>query len=70
MLITGSKFYRGPPFSGAVLVPAPIMERLTVTETDLAPGLGYFLSSNEVPSSLSSWKTALKDIDNTGLALR
>jgi hypothetical protein len=28
VLITGSKFYRGPPFSGAVVVPAKIMNQL------------------------------------------
>lgn len=28
VLLTGSKFFRGPPFSGAVLVPGSIMERL------------------------------------------
>lgn len=28
VLITGSKFFRGPPFSGAVLVPPPIMKKL------------------------------------------
>jgi hypothetical protein len=70
VLITGSKFYRGPPFSGAVLIPSQIMERLVMTESSIAPGLGYFLSSNEVPKALSSWKAALNDTDNTGLALR
>lgn len=28
VLITGSKFYRGPPFSGGVIVPAEIMSQL------------------------------------------
>jgi hypothetical protein len=28
VLITGSKFFRGPPFSGAVIVPSVIMEEL------------------------------------------
>mmetsp|Transcript_325 Transcript_325/g.868 ORF Transcript_325/g.868 Transcript_325/m.868 type:complete len:200 (-) Transcript_325:16-615(-) len=46
------------------------MERLLMTDTTLAPGLSYFLSSNEVPSALTSWRTALKDTSNTGLALR
>jgi hypothetical protein len=70
VLITGSKFYRGPPFSGAVLVPSLVMERLMMTDATLAPGLSYFLSSNEVPSALTSWRQALKDQNNTGLALR
>ena len=48
VLITGSKFYRGPPFSGAALVPASIMERLVRTPVDMPRGLRRFLSRNEV----------------------
>jgi hypothetical protein len=39
VLITGSKFFRGPPFSGAVLVPGSIMERLILTDVDMPSGL-------------------------------
>ena len=28
VLLTGSKFFRGPPFSGAVIVPPKIMSKL------------------------------------------
>jgi len=36
VLFTGSKFYRGPPFSGAVLVPPVIMEQLEQLDHRLA----------------------------------
>ena len=72
VLITGSKFYRGPPFSGAVLIPSQIMEQLRLSPGQplIAPGLGYFLSSSELPKELSSWKVQLGGSENTGLALR
>eukprot|EP00277_Geminigera_cryophila_P001574 CAMPEP_0179416164 /NCGR_PEP_ID=MMETSP0799-20121207/6642_1 /TAXON_ID=46947 /ORGANISM="Geminigera cryophila, Strain CCMP2564" /LENGTH=489 /DNA_ID=CAMNT_0021188997 /DNA_START=57 /DNA_END=1526 /DNA_ORIENTATION=+ len=70
VLITGSKFYRGPPFSGAVLVPGSIMERLILTDVDMPAGLRHFMSANEVPPALADWRSALKEEDNVGLALR
>ena len=51
VLTTGSKFYRGPPFAGAVLVPASIMERLARTEIAMPRGLRRFLTRNEVRAS-------------------
>ena len=70
VLITGSKFFRGPPFSGAVLVPGAIMERLILTDVDMPAGLRQFLSANEVPPALADWRSALTQSDNVGLALR
>jgi len=70
VLITGSKFFRGPPFSGAVIVPGSIMERLVLTDVDMPSGLRKFITSNDVPPALESWRSALKKDDNTGLALR
>lgn len=70
VLITGSKFFRGPPFSGAVLVPGSIMERLIMTDVDMPAGLQRFLTANDVPPALADWRNGLKDVDNLGLALR
>ena len=70
VLITGSKFYRAPPFCGAVLVPGRIMERLILTDVDMPAGLRHFMSANDVPPALSDWRAALKPADNVGLALR
>jgi hypothetical protein len=67
---TGSKFLRAPPFCGAVLVPGRIMERLILTDVDMPAGLRHFMSCNEVPPALADWRSALKPVDNVGLALR
>lgn len=62
-LITGSKFFRGPPFSGAVIVPAAMMNQLKAldTETPVPAGLNTFMGKNEVPRELESWRSSLKD---------
>lgn len=78
VLFTGSKFYQGPPFSGAVIIPKGIADQLR----DLpAPkplhmfsrrGLGGFLTDKELPECLQHWAPLLADEDsnNVGLALR
>lgn len=78
VLFTGSKFYQGPPFCGAVIIPKAIAEQLR----DLpAPkprhmfsryGLGGFLTDKELPECLKHWAPLLADEDsnNVGLALR
>lgn len=63
MLITGSKFYRGPPFSAAILVPTEIMDQL-VSEQDNAKipqGLNTFIGKSEIPEELQKWRDQLKD---------
>jgi len=62
-LITGSKFFRGPPFSGGVIVPAKIMKQLQAldTENPVPAGLNTFMGKNEVPRELESWRNSLKD---------
>lgn len=77
VLVTGSKFYQGPPFAGAVIVPPRIAEVLrgapapfpsTMYDADL--GLGAFLSRREMPTSLGHWSDKLSSRNNIGLALR
>jgi len=43
VLITGSKFFRGPPFSGAVLIPKHIVDKAKSTKTSLPHGLHTFI---------------------------
>lgn len=47
VLITGSKFYRGPPFSGAVFVAPSVMKQLMEKEkeggVDMPQGLKTFV---------------------------
>lgn len=70
VLFTGSKFFRGPPFSGAVFVPKFWMEKLESTKSGIPESLNTFIGKNEVPSELSSWRDSLQPSSNIGLALR
>ena len=72
VLITGSKFFRGPPFSGGVIVPSVIMEELQELGSDcvIPDGLNSFIGKNEVPRELRSWRNQLGDNQNPSLALR
>lgn len=77
VLFTGSKFYQGPPFCAAVILPEAIAEKLRKSpalEGGIfgGRGLGAFLTDKELPSCLKSWKGSLRkeDTNNVGLALR
>lgn len=76
VLITGSKFFRGPPFSGACIVPKSIMSKLLKIQSDqvykkpVAAGLNTFMGKAEIPRELTSWRDCLEDNQNPGLALR
>ena len=71
-MITGSEFYRSPPFAGAVLVPPAIMSKLAeLSETSMPMGLNTFMGKSEVPPSLPLWRESLaQESTNYGLALR
>jgi len=72
VLITGSKFFRGPPFSGGVFVPKTIMDKLrSLKDNNQVPyGLNTFIGKNEIPRDLPLWRNDLADNQNPGLALR
>jgi len=71
VLYTGSKFYRGPPFSGAVFVPKETMLRLQELKDPIIPkGLFTFIGRSELPKELVSWRTQLPESVNIGLVLR
>lgn len=72
VLITGSKFFRGPPFSGGVLVPAPIMSKIISMqdEAKIPHGLNTFIGKTELPRELAAWRNQIEDNQNPGLALR
>ena len=72
VLITGSKYYRGPPFSGATIIPASFMEKLINLEgDDLVPaGLNTFIGKNEIPRELPNFRKTVANNQNPGLALR
>mmetsp|Transcript_5386 Transcript_5386/g.9049 ORF Transcript_5386/g.9049 Transcript_5386/m.9049 type:complete len:484 (-) Transcript_5386:110-1561(-) len=72
VLITGSKFYRGPPFSGAVVIPPTIMNKLKEQEiaNPIPLGLNTFIGKAEIPKELPMWRDNIADNQNPGLALR
>jgi hypothetical protein len=67
VIVTGSKFFGGPPFAGALLVPAawapPAGHRFPA-------GFGQFFTSSQMPASWSAVRSALPSTHNVGLLLR
>ena len=74
VLLTGSKFYGGPPFAGACLLPprrARDVEALAALEGGIPSGLAEYFTSDDVPGdSMPNLKSKLAEIPNVGLALR
>jgi glutamate/tyrosine decarboxylase-like PLP-dependent enzyme len=67
--ITGSKFYMGPPFAGALLVPREIAAR-TAAMSALPTSLGVYFSRLEWPSAWVGLTAGLSANANLGLLLR
>lgn len=55
VLVTGSKFFTGPPFSGAVLFPEPLARRIGDPDANFARGLGDYLPAADI----GDWPPAL-----------
>jgi hypothetical protein len=66
VLITGSKFFTGPPFAGALLLPPTIAARLHTGA--LPAGLNAYFAQADLPHCPAA--AALPAEENTGLALR
>lgn len=67
VLITGSKFFTGPPFAGAALVPGAVAARLA--GQGLPAGLDAYFGRDEFPEFCPA-ASSLPEIGNYGLALR
>ncbi len=68
-LVSGSKFFGGPPFSGALLVPAALSERLACLP--FAPsGLADYTGRNAWPCPWERLRAALPDRTNYGQFFR
>ena len=68
VLVTGSKFFGGPPFSGALLVPESL-----AGEADPATwpsGLARYVSENDVPVAMPGLRGVARPGTNIGLLLR
>lgn len=71
VLYTASKFFRSPPFCGAVFVPPSIMDRLkSLDDSEIPRMLNTFVGKSEIPSELPQWRDSLENSVNHGLALR
>lgn len=69
VLFTGSKFYSGPPFSGALLLPAKIVQRIKSNQ-QVFPGLADFFTRSEFPADWTFLDGVVSDEINMGLLLR
>ncbi len=69
VLISGSKFFTGPPFSGAMLIPELLSGRM-VKVTQVPPGLRNYTSKCAWPISWQRLRTALPDTSNLGQYFR
>jgi glutamate/tyrosine decarboxylase-like PLP-dependent enzyme len=69
VLLSGSKFFGGPPFAGALVVPREVVARAR----ELAPlpaGLAGYFSRPEWPQALQHLTSSLPEAVNLGLLLR
>ena len=69
VLVTGSKFFTGPPFSGALLVPAGLSKTLDAI-ADIAPGLREYSSRSDWPMNWPALRSRFPVRANFGQWLR
>jgi selenocysteine lyase/cysteine desulfurase len=69
VLITGSKFFGGPAFSGALLVPA-VLARSIARGRRMAGGLIDYASRSDWPQGLGGWRAKFESRPNIGQWLR
>src|SRR5512140_1544159 len=69
VLLTGSKFYGGPPFSGVVLVPRAVWPA-GPPATSVPAGLFDYLSACDLPPAWAGMRARCTRRDNLGLLLR
>jgi hypothetical protein len=69
VMISGSKFFAGPPFSGALLIPREFAHS-AVNAAAAPSGLAAYLSAFDVPPSWQGWRASLPSTPNLGLLLR
>jgi hypothetical protein len=69
VLITGSKFYTGPPFSGAMLIPETLAHRVK-DNGDLPAGFAHYFSRHDLPARWDRNGACLPGASNLGLLLR
>ena len=75
-LVTGSKFYQGPPFSGALLIP-PTLSKVLASAVEeggaaatLPPIFSEYFCAADLPVELAKWRAQLPQQPNRGSAAR
>lgn len=69
VIVTGSKFYGGPPFAGGVMVP-PNLNPVGAGLQEFPRGLGNYLTQAQLPASWQRLRDHLPPPGNPGLLLR
>jgi hypothetical protein len=69
VLITGSKFFTGAPFSGALIVPESLVERCAAIDT-VADGMGAYTGRYDWPARFANIRAGLPTQFNIGTLLR
>jgi len=69
VLVTGSKFFTGPPFSGALIVPPEISSKISAMPL-LPRGMSAYATRAELPDSWDGLGKNLSNRPNLGLLLR
>jgi hypothetical protein len=67
--VTGSKFFTGPAFSGALILPPDVAHRLK-NEQSLPSGFTDYFSSYDLPKRMHISKAPVEQYRNIGLLLR
>lgn len=67
VIVTGSKFFGGPPFAGAVLVPP---EWVPPTDHRVPTGFGGYFTRSQMPTDWAGVRSRLPAEPNIGLLLR
>ena len=70
VLITGSKYFGGPAFAGALLLPAALSRLLLKKSVKLAPGLADYTSRSDWPKVHKALRGRLESRSNLGQWLR
>ncbi len=69
IIVTGSKLFGGPPFSGAVLLPPALADRIRAAPPPVT-GLADYLSEADVPPGLAGLRAVSRPGANLGLLAR
>ncbi|MBN2406513.1 MAG: DUF89 family protein [Elusimicrobia bacterium] len=68
--ITGSKFYGGLPFSGGMLIPKAVADKLRAPDMAVPAGFGDYFSAAGITDGMPGLKKGVSQEDNLGMLIR